>query len=55
MPPNHVIDIAEAMHGFLVGAPPELGWKWLGAAACQHKPSVSDKALSEFVSLVKLC
>jgi hypothetical protein len=50
MPPNHVIDIAEAMHGFLV-ASPELGARWLAAAASQHKSSVSEKALSEFVSV----
>ena len=50
MPPNHVIDVAEAMHGFLVAAP-ELAGRWLLAAASQHKSSVSDKALAEFVSV----
>jgi len=56
MPPNHVIDVAEAMHGFLVGVPRELSWAWLSAAAKLHKPTVTEKALVEFVSMfVRVC
>ena len=42
LPPNHVVDIAEVLHGWMAAAPRDLVQSWLGAAAALHKPGIDD-------------
>ena len=49
MPPNHIIDIAETLHAFMVEAPREVARAWVAAAALQHRPGLSQAALEAFL------